>query len=121
MGRRSRSQQSADRSTIANEIDSLSLSVFNDGVLGVEDRRLHYPSRLRPAVGVTRSSTEVVVPNINNYDLGGFSFGDPSLVAICLRRQRRREVLHAYRRTGKGSGRNKKRRRTWHSSISCKR
>lgn len=45
-------------------------------------------------------------------------FGDPSTVAVCVRRKQRREVLHAYRRTRKGSGAGR-RRRNEYSNTKC--
>lgn len=46
-------------------------------------------------------------------------FASPSQVVTCVRRKQRREVLHALRKTGKGSGYGKKR-RTPLSGVHCK-
>lgn len=53
-------------------------------------------------------------------DIGARSgFEDARNVIVCVRRKERREVLHALRRTGSGSGRGP-RRISWKSSIGCK-
>lgn len=46
-------------------------------------------------------------------------FAAPAAVVTCVRRKVRRQVLHALRRTGKGSGHGKKR-RTPLSNIHCR-
>lgn len=46
------------------------------------------------------------------------AFRNPQSVLVCVRRKMRREVLHALRKTGSGSGR-KKPKRNWTSGISC--
>lgn len=46
------------------------------------------------------------------------AFREPSRVLICVRRQRRREVLHAFRRVGHGSG--GRPRFNYYSKISCR-
>lgn len=46
------------------------------------------------------------------------AFSDPLTVTECVRRRVRREVLHALKKTGRGSGGGKKR-RTWRSMIKC--
>lgn len=45
-------------------------------------------------------------------------FVDPRQVVVCVRRQQRKEVLHALGRTGRGA--RAPRRRTWRSDISCR-
>lgn len=95
--------------------------------LELEDRRLYHPEGLqRPALATWRPATRLVIkaqpkqakrfrsPPI------GVSFAVPAKVAICVRRQRRKEVLHAKRVAG-SSGGFRKRRRSFYSSISCKR
>ena len=44
------------------------------------------------------------------------AFTHPNRVAVCVRRQQRREVLHALRRTGRGGG---KRRFNYNSKVRC--
>lgn len=46
------------------------------------------------------------------------SFHQPSKTLICVRRRQRREVLHAFNRTGRGSGQRYPR-RSWYSSVRC--
>lgn len=46
------------------------------------------------------------------------AFSNPSRVLICVRRQQRREVLHAFRKTGRGGHRRP--RYNHYSSISCR-
>lgn len=48
------------------------------------------------------------------------AFQAPDDVIVCVRRKRRKEVLFAKNKAGK-SGQQRKRRRTYFSSISCKR
>lgn len=45
-------------------------------------------------------------------------FENPDRVLVCVRRQRRREVLHALRKNGRRG--QKPPRRSWYSSISCR-
>lgn len=97
----------------------------------IEDRRTHYPDPYtRPAASLPRSASRLVVsPNVNKPYVKtkpthpgaiptGVSFAVPDRVAICVRRNRRKEVLHALKRVGKGSGRSK-RRKSRFSGVSC--
>lgn len=112
-------------------------------LMAMEDRRLYHPEGVnRPAVLpgssdlVTRGTTSYVANYFKNlgYDLSGrryvdrarnyvgagLAFRDPSRVAICVRRKIRKEVIFAlspHRRIGSGKG--KRRRRNWASSIRC--
>lgn len=45
-------------------------------------------------------------------------FNEPERVLTCVRRQRRKEVMHALRKTKRGAG-SKRRRYTWRSQLSC--
>lgn len=47
-------------------------------------------------------------------------FTSPKKVLICVRRQQRREVLHALRETGRGSGGQKRAKWSEYSSVRCK-
>lgn len=58
-----------------------------------------------------------VINDSTRLDRGVMAFRDPHKVAVCVRRHERREVLHALRRVGRGSG--KKRRRNEASDIKC--
>ena len=53
------------------------------------------------------------------YPSATIGFTAPSSVLVCVRRNMRRQVLHALRKTGKVGQRRP--RRSWYSSISCKR
>lgn len=76
----------------------------------LEDRREFSPEIFRPARAFRRSATQLVVPNVNKERErnrpfvnipASVGFNNPRLVAICVRRKRRREVLHALGRTGR--------------------
>lgn len=60
------------------------------------------------------------VNRIKTYAEAALAFRDPARVAVCVRRQIRREVLFALSlRRHIGSGRGKRRRRNWASAIRC--
>lgn len=91
----------------------------------LEDNRLFHPlGDLRPPRAVF-GKPRVVIRNANNVrKRSGFAalshrlgFKVPKVVARCVRRKERREVMFAKRKTGKGS-RGKKHFNFW-SSISC--
>lgn len=91
----------------------------------VEDRRQYHPLNVfrpartvfgskvgplrvaRPSAGATRKRLPI-----------GVRFDVPAQVAVCVRRKRRKEVLHALKRVGKGSGGGKRRRNFW-SGVQC--
>lgn len=80
------------------------------------DRRLfqfHEPEVFKMEVsdGISYGVSSVAPPS-------GVRVATPSRVAVCVRREQRREVLHALRRTG-GGGRKRRRYNEW-SNISCK-
>lgn len=91
----------------------------------VEDRRTFHPrGPVRPAAMVTtpnhrlrsRTSRNMRNPYAVAHSL---AFQAPEQVLVCVRRQRRKEVLHAL---GKAGGTGQKRpRRSFFSTISCKR
>jgi len=78
---------------LGDDADALSRS-------GVPARTSHRFQTLRPAVNLIGAAPRLAksIPG----------FVDPRRVMACLRRAARREVLHALRRTGKGSGGGKK-------------
>lgn len=93
----------------------------------VEDRRFYNPlGSYAPARSLNRRSRLVIVsPNVNkSRPVSSFrvpsaiGFDVPSRVAVCVRRKQRKEVLHALKFTGKGSGGGKHRRTYW-SGVSC--
>lgn len=76
-----------------------------------EDRRLRRPEREAPP------RTVAGVPMRRILDVRAYrdAFVNPRLVAICVRRRRRREVLHALKRT---NGQGARRRNVW-SNVRC--
>lgn len=79
------------------------------------DRRRYDPTRsVSGPAAVTRGASRVVAGRKFN----SLRFADPHLVGICARRQVRREVMFALRKTRKGSGASK--RRNFWSAISCR-
>lgn len=124
--------------------DSYILSPFDrsrqlrfDFLRTIEDRRTYHPEGpQRPARGFQRARHRLTLaqparpPQRLNKD--GFarlrSLGDPTRarvvfdgapdVLVCVRRQRRKEVLHALRKAGKRGQRRP--RRSWYSKVSCK-
>lgn len=81
----------------------------------VGDRRFYTPDvTTAPPRSVTRSASKVVAGK----QPAALSFSDPKFVGICARRQIRKEVLHALKRTRKGAG-SKKHFNFW-SKVGCK-
>lgn len=115
-------------STFSDPLATLTLSVvrpsfpvFRSIVKATEDRRFYHPmGDFRPAGALTKPSRRII-PQAST---GGktisprLSFATPELVARCVRRKERREVLFA---KGKSGGGHRKPRRDWFSDISCKR
>lgn len=125
MARRRRRTQ-RDNTPIANRrlLRSSSLRAVPDLRL-LEDRRQFYPDVFRPARGLFSWSADVVASEPRKVsrrsDLSvpfRLAFRKPSEVVLCARRHRRREVLFALRRTGKGS-RSRRRRRNAYSDVRC--
>lgn len=132
MPRRSRSTHTRDTPNIARA-DTLSLirarlfeahRLSNTFLRELEDRRTFSPEIARPARGVRRDATRLMVsPNVNKPVKAtemptvptGVQFADPRRVAICMRRKTRREVIFA---RGSGGGRKRKHRRAKWSEFS---
>lgn len=122
--RRHRSEDTTERdnSTIAN--NKLLQYTLYSLLPEIEDRRLYRPERAPRAHGLSKLASRIElapakpVRSKGHYTPDVFRFTSPKKVAICVRRQRRREVLFALRKTGKGS--RSKRRRNDHSDISCR-
>lgn len=96
----------------------LSVPVLRRSLPG--DRRLFEPARVRPAAAVVRGAARLVVFKPRSRVMSHrVSFAMPKKVALCVRRQRRREVLFA---AGVGGARGRKRppRRNEFSDVSCK-
>lgn len=80
------------------------------------DRRLFHPQRqLQPPAALKRPARRIMATRHRHV----LKFKVPLQVDLCVRRQRRKEVLHALRLTGKGSRARSRRRNEW-SGISCK-
>lgn len=82
----------------------------------VQDLRTWHPDPIhrRQAFKSGRVGARIINPAGDR-----LSWRRPARLAVCVRRQERKEVLHALRRTGKGA-RSPRRRRTWLSSVSCR-
>jgi len=95
---------------------------------GVEDRREYHPlGPVRPAKTLSGHSVKPVqVKKMKKMPRGKtrlflspkVQFEAPLKTVICVRRKRRKEVLHALKKTGGGRGR-KPPRRNWYSDVSC--
>lgn len=88
----------------------------------LEDRRTYHPlGFFRPArttEGVPSGPLKVKSKPFRRSLPFGLQFGVPDKTIVCVRRKRRKEVLHALRKTGGGAGRRKPK-RNWLSSVSC--
>lgn len=99
------------------------LSPPSQAVIQLEDRRRFNPTkRIAPPASIRRSHARLTHRQrakfvAFNRDTIGFNV--PEKVAICARREIRKQVLHAKKVAGR-SGLKKPRRNFW-SSISCKR
>lgn len=82
----------------------------------IADRRRYHPARnVRPADALIRGAAR---PVIGKYTYQT-RFAVPHMVAICLRRKARREVLHAFKLTRKSGRGGSPRRRNFYSSMGC--
>lgn len=107
---------------------------FTDFLRSIEDRRVYDPEGpWRPARAFSGDRARFTVTGDvrrSNRPLKSFKYDPPVPVGvgfeiprnvlICVRRNRRREVLHALRKTGRGGGQ-KPPRFNWYSKISCRR
>lgn len=88
-----------------------------------EDRRTFHPQGFtRPVFTTQRPAGRIVQkwhPRSRLKGVAQLSFAIPEKVTLCVRRKRRKEVLFAKKKAGK-TGQRKPRRNYW-SSISCKR
>jgi hypothetical protein len=94
----------------------------------LEDRRTFHPDTYRP-IASTRQGHRLIVRDkvyskqktnrvIPSHTKATIAFAQPKRVALCIRRQQRKEVLHAIRKAGKTG--QKRPRRNESSTISCK-
>jgi len=81
------------------------------------DRRVYHPEgEARPAA--SRSGKRHTLRALYNAPLQAIGFKSPRSVMVCVRRQTRKEVLHALNLTKKGSRGGK--RRNYYSNVRCK-
>lgn len=99
----------------------------------LSDRRLFHPAGdLAPVFSPKRAHKRIVenvvqrprntksrARNVKRSAPTRFAFSVPKKVELCVRRHKRREVLFAMRRTGKGSRALRRRRNYW-TGVSCK-
>ncbi len=84
-----------------------------------EGRTYHPAGKGRPVLTISGTPSRGLKPAKKPYNLG---FIEPKKITVCVRRQRRREVMHALNKAGKsGLGLRKKRHQNEDSKISCKR
>lgn len=137
MARRNRKQTRRRRVSRSNARRSLPTTPsYNHDFYGlrpVEDRREFHPDGpSRPARSFKRSQHRLIVPEhipqpYNQTRSPGFDyyysipntigFEAPRTVLVCVRRRRRKEVLHALKKTGKAG--QKSPRRSAYSDIKC--
>lgn len=143
MSRSSKTKRRRDSQTIANRRLPVSYSptrVTPTTILRqIEDRRLFNPTRSYSPVGTLNFTRPRVMhlespaarkqafradPMAHLRRLGGYvtpklAFSNPSKVLICVRRQMRKEILHAFNKAGKRGQRRP--RFNQFSKISCRR
>lgn len=108
---------------LADPIISNQLYHGNYGNEPLGDRRRYNPTKsIAPPHAAYRSATRLLinpVGTVSNYGLKDVPrFTTPNLVTLCLRRKARKEVLHALKRTGKGSGHGRRRSHLF-SNVKC--
>lgn len=86
----------------------------------IEDRRTYYPQpHTRAAASFDTPRHRLVASKSPMFRIPiGVSFEEPRKVLICVRRNTRRSVLFALKRTGKGAGK-KKHRKSMYSDVRC--
>lgn len=98
-------------------------------LIELEDRRAYTPSGPAPLRSIHRETfqtlqrTRSTRASARSSPLSAMlenTFDDPQRVIVCLRRQTRKQVLHALKKTGGRGGRKKKPRRTWQSQFKCR-
>lgn len=126
MARQRKSSTSGrDDISIANPLDSLfRLPRFSPVNLSLfEDRRTYHPERAaRPAFSLPRMASRLVAREARGRSgrqtKAPVAFADPNRVLVCVRRKRRKEVLHA--RGIAGSRGFRRPRRSFYSEVSCR-
>lgn len=95
--------------------------ILKNTLRDIEDRRTFHPeAQKRPARSLNRSQHKLVLPAKKNAPRlpARVAFDAPKQVLICIRRKRRKEVLFAKRKTGKGA-RARRHRHNYFSEITC--
>lgn len=96
--------------------------IFHDEktVLQIRDGRTFDPTwSVRPAGSVRRGDARLQIARSERFS-SHIAFQRPAFVAPCVRRKKRREVIHALRISGRrGVGRGKRRHTTFWSSVKC--
>jgi len=99
------------------------IDALRRAVRAVDDRRRFDPNIVRPAYSLGRDARRLVAKTfpVGKRDdrlSARVGFAVPERVAVCVRRQQRREVIHATRKNGSGGSR--RRRRNYWTDIDCK-
>ena len=126
MARRNSNRSSVHASAITNRrlldtvINHYGIPQYRPSIAPVTDRRTYHPApTFRPVRVSGASGHRLRVPHPFKVQLPWqLAFHQPKRIAICVRRKMRREVLHAFRLTGKGSRARVRKRDQW-SDISC--
>lgn len=101
-------------------------------LLEVQDNRAYYPEDTRPALDIAGRPHTLQYPSpkktklnkdrfayLRAFPSSRVQFTNSQNVLLCIRRKRRKEVLHALKKTGRGKGKQRRPRRSRYSSISC--
>lgn len=126
---------------VSRTLPALVKKAVQPALVQVEDRRTFHPDqRNRPAKTISGRTAPITVgnrprkkpetpgarlarlrfgPKVHSQTKGHLTFAVPSETIVCLRRKRRKEVIFAKNKAGKGS-RKPNRTRSWLSKISCR-
>lgn len=125
-GGKSRSRDVRDTSDIANPrllLPLIDLTAIppSDLLRSIEDRRAYYPERaVRPASLFSKPRHRLQMsPGTNLFKLPiGVGFEDSARVLVCVRRAKRRQVMFALKKAGRGGG-SRKRRKGPYTDVKC--
>lgn len=112
---------------------AITLSPSNyTNLLEVQDNRAYYPEDFRPALDIAGRPHTLQSPSpkktklnkdrfasLRAFPSSRVQFTNSQNVLLCVRRKRRKEVLHALKKTGRGKRKQRRPRRSRYSSISC--
>ena len=126
MARRNSNRSSVYASAITNRrlldtvINHYRIPFSRPFIAPITDRRTFHPApTFRPVRVSGAPGHRLKVPHPFKRQLPfGLAFEAPRSIAICQRRRARRQVLHAFRLTGKGARARVRKRDQW-SDISC--